>query len=299
MRWAMQQVLSCTLAILAAMSLTCFPALSNPPPRVPSILAAYTDTKAHPIEIDGATQDWPGRVLVHGIHFFSGDGNEGIPEKSGTTVCGKMDDRQDGEMRLWLTHDARYLYILAVIQDDKLEQRTSENNTNEAWKEDCLHLYIDSEDMRADKVADPPLASQPGYEQFGVSTDYSVYTEGCDFTTNNGPNGTAAGTGAQPDQENWKVGIKIHGQGPYTYVFEERIPLNEVKGKNLRTMKPGDTYGFEAEFCDSDAGVFLEGWMFWSSDGKTDAYIDEDLWGRMTLEAIPLAGASSIPRKRG
>jgi hypothetical protein len=259
----------------------------------PEILASYVDTKTHPIQIDGATDDWAPAMLQHQVHFYPGDNNPGSPERPATTVVQKMDGRKDGDVRVCLAHDGTCLYLLAVIQDDLLEQRTAETNKNEAYMEDCLHIYIDSANVHAHSVENPPLLKQPGYEQFGVSTDYNVFTESCDFTTHNGKKGSAE-HGAQPDQNRWLVKVKILGNGPYTYIFEERMPLSEVPGHNLRTMVPGKTYGFNAEFCDSDAGVFLEGYIFWSSDGKTDAYISEDLWGRLTLE--PLLGKT---QKRG
>jgi len=126
-----------------------------------------------------------------------------------------------------------------------------------------------------------------GYEQFGVSTDYNCYTENCDFTTNNGSG--AALAGAQPDQSHWKVAVSITGTGPYTYIFEESIPLHEVPGRNLRTMQPGQSYGFNAEFVDSDVGVYPQGWIFWSGDGARDVWNWQNLWGKMTLAQIPSA----------
>jgi hypothetical protein len=182
---------------------------------------------------------------------------------------------------------------LAIIQDDLLEQRTAEANANEAWKEDCLHIYLDSTNAARANITDPPIHNQVGYEQFGVSTDYNCYTENCDFTTHNGSGPAPALAGAQPDQTNWRVAVRITGSGPYTYVFEERMPLKEVAGHNLRTMTPGQSYGFNAEFCDSDAGRYLEGWMFWSSNGSLDCYAAQNFWGQMTLEALPLNGVGA------
>ena len=172
------------------------------------------------------------------------------------------------------------------IRDNLLEQRTSANNTNEAWKEDALHLYIDSTHAARANIPDPPISNQVGYEQFGVSTDYNCYTENGDFTTKNGTPGGAK-VGAQPDQVNWLVSIHISGTGPYTYLFEERMPLNEVSGHNLRTMVPGNSYGFDAEFVDSDAGAYAQGWFFWSGNGSLDVWNYENMWGLMNLEGIP------------
>ncbi|NUN97239.1 MAG: hypothetical protein HUU16_13820 [Candidatus Omnitrophica bacterium] len=259
---------------------------SAKPVAVPEILASYTDTHASPIVVDGVTTDWTEQALAHSIEFFPGDGRGGAPESPGTTVVWKMDGKEDGHVRVTLTHDGDSIYLLAVIRDDHLEQRPADKNTNPAFLEDGLHVYFDSANARVDKAGDTPLRDQPGFEQFGVSTDYSCTGEGCDFTTDTGPEGWAR-PGAQPDQKHWLVGIGIRGSGPYTYVFEERFPMREVPGHNLKTMLPGRSYGFNLEFVDSDRGNYLEGYMFWSSDGKSDAFIDLDLYGRLKLEALP------------
>lgn len=256
----------------------------------PDITAVYTDTSTHPITIDGDSSDWPQNALDNGIRFYAGDGNGGTTQDYGTTVLETMSGRADGDTRVYLTHDGQYLYLLAVIEDDSLEQRTSENNQNAAWQEDALHIYIDSTNAARANITAPPIANQVGYEQFGVSTDYNCYTENCDFTTNNGASGPAD-QGAEPDQVNWKVAIDISGTGPYTYTFEERIPLNEVPGHNLRTMTPGNTYGFNAEFVDSDNGVYLEGWVFWSSNGSVDCWNSQNMWGTMFLEQVQSSSA--------
>jgi hypothetical protein len=301
-RWAMPVVVFILLVITSYLpSLAAF----GETLPVPQVLASYIDAKSHPMTIDGSTADWSADLMEHSVLFYKGDGRPGSPTSLGTTVCGTMDDRKDGEVRFCLAHDGEDLYILTIIRDDLLEQRTSENNANEAWKEDGLHIYIDSTHARRKGIPDPPLKNQPGYEQFGVSTDYNCYTEGCDFVTHLGENGSAA-AGAQPDQMNWLVKTRITGTGPYTYVFEQRIPLREVPGHNLKTMCPGETYGINVEFVDSDAGKFLEGYVFWSSDGKTDAYIDQNLWGEMTLEPVRkipvhagIPAKSAIPRTHG
>ncbi len=254
-------------------------------PQRPNVNVPYLDTTAHPISIDGDGADWPAETLEEGIHFYKGDGQGASASAYGTTVLGTMSNQSDGEANVYLTHDGTYLYILAIIQDDALEQRTSENNTNEGWKEDALHLYIDSTNAARASIPSPPITNQEGYEQFGVSTDLNCYTENCDFTTNN--TSGAAGAGAQPDQTHWLVSIQVEGTGPYTYTFEERVPLNEVEGHNLRTMTPGQSYGFNAEFVDSDNGVYVQGWMFWSGNGSSDCWNSQNVWGTMTLAEIP------------
>jgi len=254
-------------------------------PVRPEIYVPFINTTQNPIAIDGYYDDWLEETLQNHIHFYNGDGNAGNARVLGTTVLGTMNGREDGEVAIHLAHDGEYLYLLAIIHDDLLEQRTSENNTNEAWKEDALHIYIDTNNSEKSNISGSPIATQTGYEQFGVSTDYNCYTENCDFTTKR--TSSTAGAGAQPDQINWLVKIQISGSKPYTYIFEERMPLREVQGYNLRTMTPGESYGFNAEFVDSDAGVYLQGWMFWSGPGSTDVWNSENLWGKMTLAPWP------------
>lgn len=277
----MQTRLFAVLLVFSLLPLSAFAAATRPQVDVP-----YVNTSVHPIVIDGATSDWTQEALTGGIHFYPGDGKTGTFAVYGTTVLGTMNGKADGEVYVDLCHDGTYLYVVAVIRDDLLEQRTSENNTNEGWKEDCLHLYIDSTNAAKSNITDPPITHQVGYEQYGVSTDYNCYTENSDFTTKNGTPG-AAKAGAQPDQVNWLVSVQISGSGPYTYIFEERMPLNEVSGHNLRTMVPGNSYGFDAEFVDSDAGAYCQGWFFWSGNGSIDAWNYESMWGKMNLEGIP------------
>jgi len=253
----------------------------------PEISVPYIDPSRNTITIDGSDGDWPDAILENKIHFFPGDGNPGNSRVLGTTVLGTMSGREDGDVTICLAHDGEHLFILASIQDDLLEQRVKENNRNEAWKEDALHIYIDSNNAEKSDIPGSPIVTQPGYEQFGVSTDYNCYTENVDFTTSQS-SGTA-GMGAQPDQVNWLAAIQISGSGPFTYVFEERVPLREVTGHNLRTMNPGESYGFNAEFVDSDAGVYLQGWIFWSGNGNKDVWNCENLWGKMVLKSIPIS----------
>lgn len=255
----------------------------------PEIDVSYIDAAKTPIGIDGSYEDWPEAALQNSINFYNGDGKKGTSRVLGTTVLGTMSGREDGEVTVHLAHDGTYLYLLAIIQDDLLEQRTSEKNKNEAWKEDCLHIYMDTNNSAKSGISGDPIKTQPGYEQFGVSTDYNCYTENGDFVVPR--SASTAPAGAQPDQVNWLVGIQIMGAGPYTYIFEERMPLHEVAGYNLRTMTPGQSYGFDAEFCDSDAGAYLQGWIFWSGPGSTDVWNSENMWGIMNLEAVP-AGIS-------
>ncbi len=254
-------------------------------PVRPEIAVPFIDPTQVSITIDGSYEDWPEFVLDNKINFYNGDGNTGTSRALGTTVLGTMSGREDGEVTVHLAHDGTYIYLLAIIQDDLLEQRTAEKNANEAWKEDCLHIYMDTNNSAKSSISGDPIATQPGYEQFGVSTDYNCYTENGDFTTKR--TSSTAGAGAEPDQVNWLVGIQIKGSGPYTYVFEERMPMNEVEGYNLRTMIPGESYGFDAEFCDSDAGAYLQGWIFWSGPGSTDVWNKQNQWGYMVLEEIP------------
>ena len=71
----------------------------------------------------------------------------------------------------------------------------------------------------------------------------------------------------------------------YQYVFEEQIALAGSPEHNMKPMIPGESYGFDAEFCDADDGVQLEGFIWWSSDGTKDAWNFENLWGTMNLAA--------------
>jgi len=271
------------LAGCSALQLTTTATLlpSPTPVHSPEILAPYTDTAVNPIDIDGAYSDWPAAVMSGGIEFYPGDGNQGSPTKYGTTVKGFMDDASDGHVSFYATHDGRYLYMLAIITDDQHQPRTLDGNRNQAWKEDCLHIYIDSANSGAVGIPSPPVRNQVGYEQFGVSTDLNTYTENTDFSTS-GPPGPAD-TGSAPDQIHWLVAVSVSGSGPYCYVFEERIPLQEVPEHNLRTMIPGRSYDFNVEFCDSDGSHYLEGWIFWSSDGLSDPWDTPVKWGTIRL----------------
>ena len=54
----------------------------------------------------------------------------------------------------------------------------------------------------------------------------------------------------------------------------------------MESMNIGNSYGFDAEFCDADNGVQLQGFIWWSSDGSKDAWNFENLWGKMNLSSV-------------
>ena len=110
----------------------------------PEFIVPYVDTLLHPFSIDGQGEDWHPEVFGQGINFYKGDGHLGSSTSYGTTVLGTMSDRADGEVMFYLTHDGSYLYVLAIVNDDLLEQRSGENNSNEAWREDALQLCFAS-----------------------------------------------------------------------------------------------------------------------------------------------------------
>ena len=156
-----------------------------------------------------------------------------------------------------------------------------------AYLEDTLHLYLDSTNAKKSAIGNP-IHDQSGYEQFGYSTDGNIYGENTDFNTTGSPKQTAP-QGSSPDGTHWaaKCAVKSVTTGGYLYTFEERIALSAYR--NMAAMTPGNSYGFEAEFCDADNGTQLQGWMFWSSNGSTtDAWNYENLWGTMKLEAVPI-----------
>ena len=156
-----------------------------------------------------------------------------------------------------------------------------------AYLEDTLHLYLDSTNAKKSAIGNP-IHDQSGYEQFGYSTDGNIYGENTDFNTTGSAKQTAP-QGSSPDGTHWaaKCTVKSVATGGYLYTFEERIALSAYR--NMAAMTPGNSYGFEAEFCDADNGTQLQGWMFWSSNGSpTDAWNYENLWGTMKLEAVPI-----------
>jgi hypothetical protein len=54
----------------------------------------------------------------------------------------------------------------------------------------------------------------------------------------------------------------------------------------MEPLVPGNSYGLNLEVCDADNGVQLEGYLLWSSDGKTSDFNYENLWGRMHLAPL-------------
>lgn len=249
----------------------------------PQINVPYTtDT----ITVDGNNADWTTtKTHNEGISFYKGDGNSGSPEKLGTTIKKEISNEADCRVDLWLTHNGEYLFLLAEITDDDYEPFGSDN-LNMAYREDTLHIYIDSTNARAEAIPYPPIDNQAGYEQFGISTDNNIYGENVDFTISSI---TPAPRRDRPDGTYWNSQCRVHSDPDgYTYIFEESIAMKGRPGKNMSELLPGNSYGFNAEFCDADSGVELEGYIFWSSDGSEDAWDDENLWGTMNL-ACPSA----------
>ena len=239
----------------------------------------------HQIEVDGNASDWDEtRSLGKGISFFKGDGRQGTSSANlGTTICRQISDRQDCSVDLWLAHDGTYLYVLAEVEDDSYEPFDKENQKNMAYLEDTLHLYIDSNNSRQPNIPGNPIQRQPGYEQFGISSDGNIWGENTDFNSS-GVLKQAASKGSTPDGKYWTAKCEVSRlEAGYLYVFEERIALAGWPGRNMEPMIPGNSYGFDAEFCDADNGVQLQGFIWWSSDGSTDAWNFENLWGKMNL----------------
>jgi hypothetical protein len=250
----------------------------------PEIAVPYTTAS---FTVDANAADWTEiKARGEGISFYRGDGHAGTTSSYGTTVLGTISNAADCSVNLWLAHDATYLYVLAEVQDDAYEPFTSRANSNMAYLEDTLHLYIDSTNAKKSAIGNP-ISDQPGYEQFGYSTDGNIYGENTDFNTTGAARQTAP-KGASPDGTHWAAKCTVEAviASGYLYTFEERIALSAYR--NMATITPGNSYGFEAEFCDADNGTQLQGWMFWSSNGSsTDAWNYENLWGTMKLEALP------------
>lgn len=252
------------------------------------------------ILVDGDASDWVAiKGLGEGISFYKGNGHEGTSQANlGTTVCKEIDSEEDCRVDLWLAHDGTYLYVLAEIKDDNHEPFDKENQTNMAYLEDTLHLYVDSNNSQQTNIPGDPIQRQPGYEQFGISTDGNIWGENTDFNSS-GTASRPAPKGSKPDEKYWIVQCRVHKLGAgYIYVFEERIALAGWSGKNMEPMFPGKSYGFNAEFCDADGGIQLQGFIWWSSDGSTDAYNSQNLWGKLTLALVPSVWGKSKTRKK-
>ena len=244
--------------------------------------------------VDGSAGDWASvKSRNVGISFYKGDGHAGSSSNLGTTICRTISNEADCRVDLWLAHDNTYLYVLAEVRDDDHEAFGSPGSEDYmAYLEDTLHLYIDSTNARRSNIPNPPINTQYGYEQFGISTDGNIYGENTDFTNSSV---TPAPKGAAPDGDYWKTQCQVQAiLGGYLYTFEERIALAGKPGGNMAAMAPGGSYGFDAEFCDADYGVQLQGFLWWSSNGYTDAWNHENLWGTMTLETVPEPSAGVL-----
>ena len=240
------------------------------------------------ISIDGDSTDWRDvKALGAGIGFYPGDGRSGTPDHPGTTVLGTIDGADDCQVAIWMVHDGRYLYVLAEITDDDHEPFDALNSDYPAFREDTLQLYIDSANARRRWISGAPIQEQAGFEQFGVSTDGNIWGENCDFNTS-GKLRQPAPQGSAPDGINWSVACTVRRLATgFLYVFEERIALAGKPGANMERLRPGRSYGFNAEFCDADRGTPLEGYIWWSSHSEIDAWNRPALWGTMILAPGP------------
>jgi hypothetical protein len=250
----------------------------------PEISAPYSTTA---LSVDGSAADWSAvKARGKSISFYKGDGHAGTPANLGTSTLGTITNEADCRVDLWLAHNATYLYVLAEVHDDYYEPFGAANQ-NMAYLEDTLHLYIDSTNARRGGIPGTPISQQAGYEQFGISTDGNIYGENTDFNSSGIPRQPAA-SGCHPDGSYWAAQCAVQPlPSGYLYVFEERVKLAGYPGRNMSVMTPGNRYGFDAEFCDADNGVQLQGYIWWSSNGSTDAWNYENLWGTMSLEPVP------------
>ncbi|MGC8990802.1 MAG: hypothetical protein ACP5MD_11830 [Verrucomicrobiia bacterium] len=190
----------------------------------PEVDVPYTSAA---FDIDGNATDWTEiKARGKGISFYKGDGHGGTATNYGTTVLGTITDAADCAVSLWLAHDGVFLYVLAEVRDDAYEPFAAKANSNMAYLEDTLHLYIDSSNARKSAIAGTPISTQPGYEQFGYSTDGNIYGENTDFTTT-GSAKQPAPKGSSPDGTHWVANCTVTSvtTGGYLYTFEERITL--------------------------------------------------------------------------
>ena len=135
-------------------------------------------------------------------------------------------------------HDAASLFVLAEVHDDSYEPFVQLSQSNAAYLEDTLHLYIDSTNARKSYISNPPINYQTGYEQFGISTDGNIYGENTDFNSSGGTRQTAP-RGSHPDGLHWEAQCTVEtlpDAGGFLYVFEERIDLAGYR--NMATDDP-------------------------------------------------------------
>lgn len=239
------------------------------------------------IAVDGSAADWKKiKKLGKGVTFFKGDGREGTPERMGTTIQRNITDGNDLRAEVWMAHDGKYLYILGEIHDDFYEPFDKENLDNMCYEEDMLRVIIDSTNAMKENIAGP-LPNQPGYEGFGYSTDGNIYGDWTDFNSTRIPKQRPP-KGSRPDGEYWRATCKVKKlKEGFLYTYEERILLEGWPGRNMEPLVPGNGYGLNLEVCDADNGVKLEGYLLWSSDGKTSDFNYENLFGRMNLAPVP------------
>lgn len=235
------------------------------------------------IKIDGSVSDWKKiKKLGKGVTFFKGDGHDGTPERLGTTIQRNITDEKDLRADIWMAHDGEYLYILGEIHDDFYEPFDTENVDNMCYQEDMLRIIIDSTNAMKENIPGP-LPAQPGYEGFGYSTDGNIYGDWTDFNSTGVPK-LRPPKGSHPDGKYWQAACKVKKlKEGYLYTYEERILLAGWPGRNMEPLVPGNSYGLDLEVCDADNGVKLEGYLLWSSDGKTSSFNYENLFGRMNL----------------
>jgi hypothetical protein len=238
------------------------------------------------IGIDGSSSDWKAiQKLGKGISFYKGDGREGTPERYGTTTQRVITDEKDLRVDFWAAHDGEYLYFLAEVHDDFYEPFDKENGDTMCYQEDMLRIMIDSNNSMKANIPEP-LTNQPGYEGFGYSTDGNIYGDWSDFNSTEVPKQRPP-KGSKPDGKYWQAACKVKQlKEGWLYTYEERILLAGWPGRNMEPLIPGNSYGFNVECCDADNGVKLEGYLLWSSDGKTSDFNYENLWGRIELAPV-------------
>jgi hypothetical protein len=238
------------------------------------------------IKLDGSASDWKKiKKMGKGIAFYKGDGHEGTLTDFGTTVERTITDEKDLRVDFWAVHDGTYIYFLAEVHDDFYEPFDKENVDNMCYQEDMLRIMIDSNNSMKANIPEP-LPTQPGYEGFGYSTDGNIYGDWSDFNSTEVPKQRPP-KGSRPDGKYWQAACKVKKMKEgWLYTYEEKVLLEGWPGRNMEPLVPGNSYGFNVECCDADNGVKLEGYLLWSSDGKTSDYNYENLWGRIILAPI-------------
>tara|TARA_B100000949_G_C14215951_1_gene422344 strand:+ start:113 stop:880 length:768 start_codon:yes stop_codon:yes gene_type:complete len=181
---------------------------------------------------------------------------------------GKKFTNKDFQGRYKLTWTPEGLYILAEIEDDKLDDQHTDPLDN-FWNDDCLEVFVDEDNSGGDH--------QYNYNAFA----YHIALDGNVVDTS--PEGTPRLYNGNVESERKTEGNKTTWEVLVT-IFDDTY--NDEQPNDPIVLKPNKKMGFAIAYCDNDGSPEREnfiGSIPVAGKDKNRGWIDAGIFGTLLL----------------